>query len=597
VQPSLISSFALALACSVAATAIVRRFAVRYGLFAMPVGDRWHRKPVPLLGGLAIATGFAAGLLGVRHTDEFAPVLLCTTLMFGLGAVDDIWKIRPLTKLVCQMSIAGLVLSVGPPITITGGLLLDQFLAFVWIVGITNAFNLVDNIDGLSAGLAILASISYLALLAGNGAPALSLCLAAFAGGALGFLIFNFPPASIFMGDCGSFLIGAFLASLSLYSISSLHATAVSVMIVPLLVLAVPIFDTAFVTVTRYLSRRRPWHGGKDHTSHRLVALGVPERASVLCLYAIAAAGSAIAIGLAQLSILSAFAVIGLYAVAVVATGVVLGHVGVHLPAVEAPPAPLVSEVAYKWRLFEMLVDGALLSFAYYAAFRLRFTGPDVSVFFPPFARAFPIVIVSQLAALYAAGKYRQVWRTLGSAELILMLRALLGGVAVALLLLLMLYRFEKFSRGVFLLDTIIAGFLLVGARAVISSIDEYLRKKRATGRAAVIYGAGRGGTLLVRELLQNSDLETMPIGFLDDDPTKQRLRIEGLPVLGTWNDLPAVQRTRGITEVLISIRDLDSSRVPTLLEDCARIGVTLRRMRFSIDDVRGLASVVRHER
>jgi UDP-GlcNAc:undecaprenyl-phosphate GlcNAc-1-phosphate transferase len=556
---------------------------------------------VPLLGGLGIAAGFAVAIaVSARLDRQVAPVVICAGLMFALGLVDDIWKIRPLTKLVAQMCIAGAVLAVVPPIAITGRLLLDQMIAFAWIVAITNAFNLLDNMDGLSAGTALVALICYGAVLAGAGPTPLVIAVAAFAGATLGFMCFNFPPASIFMGDCGSFLIGSFLATTAVVAAPALEPRRGPALLIPVLALAVPIFDTAFVTLTRHLARRRPWHGGRDHTSHRLVGLGTSERMALLCLCGIAAAGGALAIAIPRLSFLSITVLTAMYVVIVIGTGIVLGQVSVgspEQPGEEQAPPPLVSEVAYRWRLFEMLLDGALLAFAYYAAFKLRFSGPDVDIFFPPFARAFPIVVVLQLAALYLAGKYRQVWRTFGSAELALIVKALLGGVAAALLVLLLLFRFERFSRGVFVLDMVLATFLVASARGLISHVDEQLRKKRARGRVALIYGAGRGGSLLVRELLQNPSLETLPIGFLDDDVRKLRLTVEGVPVLGTWRDLAEVARRHEVADVLVSIRDLESSRVAELLDECRARGLTLRRMRFCIDEIRSTVTVLRHER
>jgi UDP-GlcNAc:undecaprenyl-phosphate GlcNAc-1-phosphate transferase len=575
--------------------------AIRLRVYAMPVRDRWHRTPVPLLGGVAIAVGFAAGVAAsTRFDTQLVPVLVCTGLMFALGAVDDIWKIRPLSKLVAQMCIAGGVVAFVPPVSVTGGLLLDQVIAFAWIVGVTNAFNLLDNMDGLSAGTALVALGAYLVLLAGPVPTPLALAVAAFAGATLGFLFFNFPPASIFMGDCGSFLIGSFLATVTIVAVPALEAGRGPVWLVPVLILAVPIFDTAFVTVTRHLAQRRPWHGGRDHTSHRLVGLGTSERTAVLSLHALAIAGCGLALGIGHLSTLSAVALATLFLVALAATGIVLGHVSVAPADAAAGPAgqpPLLSEVAYRWRLFEMLVDGVLLAVVYYAAFRLRFTGPDLAIFFPPFARAFPVVIVVQLAALYIAGKYRQVWRSFGAAELALIAKALLGGVAASLLILLMFFRFERFSRGVFLLDTVMATCVLAAARGMISHIDEQLRKKRARGRTALIYGAGRGGALLVRELLQNPSLGIVPVGFLDDDIRKHRLTVEGVPVLGGWQELPAIARRHQVAEVLVSIRELDSTRLPELLAQCNRLGLSLRRMRFCIDEIRSAVTIVRHER
>ena len=597
--PPLLTAFSISLLISGLATPLLRRLAIRSGFYAMPVHDRWHSTPVPLLGGLGIALGFAGALVYIGNLEHVVPLLLCTGMMFGLGAIDDLWHVPPSAKLVAQVVIAGLVLTRVPPVSITGAAVLDQLLALIWIVGLTNAFNLLDNMDGLAAGVAALSGVFYLALLLPNAQGILPLAVAGFVGATVGFLLHNFPPASIFMGDSGAFLLGSFLAGTSLFVAPEVHAPRVPVVVVPLFVLLVPIFDTGFVTLTRQLSGRSALLGGKDHTSHRLVALGVSERRAVVVLYALAAAGGLVALAFRHLSMSAALGLVALYLVALGTLAIVLGHVPVPGSGGDSvkTEVPFLSEVAYRRRTLEMLLDLSLLSLAYYAAFRLRFQQPELSLFFPAFVRTFPIVVGAQLAGLYSVGKYRQVWSTVGPAELGTLLRGLVVGVGAALLLLLMMYRFEQYSRGVFLLDVLIAWFLLVGARTGITSIDGYLRKQRAAGRLAIIYGAGRGGALLARELLENRDLGIMPVGFLDEDITKRRLRIEGLPVLGTGADLPGAVEQYRIAELLVSIRDIDNDRLAALLGECRRLGITLRRMRFSVDEIRSVVTVVRHDR
>ncbi len=170
-----------------------------------------------------------------------------------------------------------------PPAHITGFAPLDGLLSLIWIVGITNAFNLLDNIDGLSAGIATIAGTFFLAALAPGGAMPLTLAVAAFVGASLGFLLYNARPASIFMGDSGSLFLGSFLAGARrCWPRRDSKPASSPVAAIPLFILLVPIFDTAFVSVTRRLAGRSPMRGGRDHLSHRLVALGIDERRAVL---------------------------------------------------------------------------------------------------------------------------------------------------------------------------------------------------------------------------------------------------------------------------------------------------------------------------
>jgi UDP-GlcNAc:undecaprenyl-phosphate/decaprenyl-phosphate GlcNAc-1-phosphate transferase len=584
-----LTAFGISAAVTALATPAVRAIAMRWGYYAVPVRDRWHRKPVPFLGGFAIVLGFLAGLSRLDHWSALAPLLLCSGLMAVLGIVDDFRKLRPSMKLVAQMLIAGLLLMLVSAPPVTGSVVLNQLLAFIWIIGITNAFNLLDNMDGLSTGVAAIAGAGYLGVLLSGDGGVLTVPVAAFVGAAIGFLIYNFPPASIFMGDCGSFFLGSFLGGVGLLLAPPIRSRPIDAL-VPMLILLVPMFDTAFVTYTRRRDGRSAMTGGRDHTSHRLVALGVSERAAVLTLYAVAAAGALLAIGLGRFQLGPTLALVFLYAMVVVTIGIVLGNTSHPTAAGEEADAaspPFIADIAQRRRVYEILADTGLLAVAYYAAFRLRFQGPDFDVFFPPFVRSLPVVIGLQVAGLYLAGKYRQVWRSVSAAELGTLIRGLALGLTVSVLFVLFVFRFERFSRGVFVIDALVAWFLLVGARAVTSGIDTYLRKVRVRGTRVLVYGAGRGGTLLVREILQNPDAGLLPVGFIDDDLQKLRLRLEGIPVLGGSDSLANVVARHEIAEVVISIRDMDPSRLAELLEQCRALGVTLRRMRFTIDEVR----------
>ena len=586
---SFLSAFAL--------TPLVGRFAMRSRFYAVPANDRWHTRPVPLLGGVAIVLAFGTALIGSPGTASIAPVLLCAGLMFLLGVVDDVRPIGPAPKLICQMLVASIVLSTTAPVSITGWPVIDQVLCFVWIIGITNAFNLLDNMDGLAAGIAAVAGVCSLAVLLPQSEGPMTVGLAAFVGAVLGFLVYNYPPASIFMGDGGSHFLGGFLASASLFAMPGLQSQLIPAALFPVLILLVPIFDTTFVTLTRRLAGRRALVGGRDHISHRIVAFGASERVAILSLYLLAVIGGGVAFALQRLQGGSAIGLAAAYLLGLCVVAVVLGHVRHPETQDTAEHPPLLWEIAYRRRTLELALDIGLLTLAYYGAFRLRFPEGDASLFFPPFVRSLPLVVGAQVAGLYVAGKYRQVWRTLTTPELGALVKGLLYGITASMMLILTLYRFEGFSRGVFVLDALIAFFLLVAARSAASSIDVYLRKRRAIGTPALIYGAGRGGALLVRELLQNSDMRIMPVGYIDDDVRKRHLTIEGLRVLGTLDDLASLAGRHGASELLVAIRDIDAGHLEHLLERTRQVGLTLRRMRFSVDEVRSVPSVLRHER
>lgn len=588
---TLIGSFAL----SAALTPLVRILAHRTGLVARPNRDRWHPDPIPVLGGFAIAAAFFVTVTFSTTLAPLVPLLVGAGLMFALGALDDVLHFGAATKLAVQTIIAAIVVFLMPPARIVGLAPVDELLAVFWMVGITNAFNLLDNIDGLSAGIAAIAGLFFLAALAPGGTTPLSLAVAAFIGAALGFLIYNVRPASIFMGDSGSLFLGSFLGGAALLAAPGLKGNVAPVAAIPLFILLIPIFDTAFVSITRRLEGRSPLVGGRDHLSHRLVALGLDERRAVMGLYLLAALGGITGLAIQHLDVAWAAILIAFYLLTLVFIGIVLGNVEAHSADVARPVPPLVSEVAYRNRIFEVVLDLALIALAYYAAFRFRFQGEQFQHFLPYFATSFPLVIACQLAGLALAGKYRQTWRHLGTSELVGILKGIAFGFAGSGLLTAYMYQFVGFSRLVFVINAGLLVLLLVGARLLITSVDEYIRARRGAGRRVLIYGAGIQGRLLVHALLEDQSFGLLPVGFIDDDLKKRRLRVEGVPIVGTFADLPDILTARDIAEVLISTKLIDRTRLAEAAAVCRSHDVSIRTMRFTLEDIGPTPVPIRH--
>src|SRR5206468_3978477 len=210
-----------------------------------------------------------------RHTGQEWVVVGAASFLFLVGLVDDLLHVKPYQKLVGQVIGAAVAVNYGLVLPWTRSLPVNMVITIFWLIGITNAINLLDNMDGLATGIAAIAS-GFLTLNFVTGNQTMeALTLAVFAASLLGFLIYNSHPASIFMGDSGSMFIGFFLASAALINVSGGRSRSLaSVLAVPILVLFIPIFDTTFVTILRKLSGRAASQGGRDHTSHRLVALG-----------------------------------------------------------------------------------------------------------------------------------------------------------------------------------------------------------------------------------------------------------------------------------------------------------------------------------
>lgn len=277
---------AIALVLSVVLTPLAIRVAHQIGLVSIPRTDRWHQRPTALLGGVAIFIGFIiTALLFVPADTQVSSVLVGTVVVFALGTLDDFYPLPLQSKLIGQILAACIPVFSDVIFTLPWNILLCSLITVLWIVSITNAINLLDNMDGLAAGTATISAGFLVGFAFQNQMPTSALIAACLGGAALGFLLYNFHPARVFMGDSGSLVLGYLLATITVLG-SSLEYSAWT-LLVPIALLGVPIFDTCFVTVMRILHKRQITQGGRDHTSHRLVALGLSERSAVLLLYGI----------------------------------------------------------------------------------------------------------------------------------------------------------------------------------------------------------------------------------------------------------------------------------------------------------------------
>src|ERR1043165_3693070 len=285
VKPSNIVAPVVSFALAAVLTPLVRSLARRWGFVAKPKTDRWHKRPTAMMGGVAIWVAvIATYLVLVPHTSAGWVVVGTASFLFLVGLVDDWLHIKPYQKLIGQVIGAAAVVNYGLLLPWTRSLPANMVITIFWLIGITNAINLLDNMDGLATGIAAIASAFLTIHFVTSAQPTEALMLGVVTGALVGFLIYNSNPASIFMGDSGSMFIGFFLASSALINISGGRSRTLIVLAVPILVLFIPIFDATFVTVLRKLAGRAASQGGRDHTSHRLVALGLSEKRAVLLL-------------------------------------------------------------------------------------------------------------------------------------------------------------------------------------------------------------------------------------------------------------------------------------------------------------------------
>lgn len=586
--------FLLALAASVGATLAVRTVARRLGVVAKPRPDRWHRKPTALLGGVGMYVAFLAAWALVVPRDAVPGdrlLLVCASAMFALGLVDDLVQLKPYAKLIAQISAATALTTWTLRLPWTGNPVLDQGITIFWIVGITNAENLLDNMDGLAAGVALIAAgfLTLFFVTSGQlGAAAMS---AAFAGAVLGFLIFNWNPASIFMGDCGSLFLGFTLASLSLVSTEYRSRNVLAVLATPVMLLLLPIFDTTFVTVMRKMNARPISQGGRDHTSHRLVALGLSERSAVLVLYALAFAGGTMAFLAHALPTPIAVVIVPAFVLGALVIASFLSGVHVYRPvddAAEAPGRavlPTLAEFAYKRRIFEVLFDLAAILLSYYGAFLLHYEGELPASRYRAFLDTIPAVVGAQILVFLGTGLYRGLWGYANLEDTARIMRSVLLAVLAATGVVAIVRGLDAFSPVVLVVDGLLLLFAVAGSRVSFRLFRDWIVGRRtAEGRLALIYGAGAGGELLVRELRSHPELGLAPVGFLDDEPRKRGKTVLGLPVLGSGDDLPEVAERAQVQAVLVSTAKLDAARQRSVEAACRRIGVEYRLLRVSLE-------------
>ena len=311
-----VAVFGVALAASLAGTPVARELARRWGVLDQPSHRKVHLNPTPLLGGLAVYGAFWLTVLLVSRLEIFAPevflpaatrelgaIFLASLTLLGMGFVDDKYKhtyggVPPRAKLAGQLLAAIVTLLGGIQFHVFGNQLADAALTVLWIIGISNAINFLDNMDGLSAGATAIAALFFALLAALHGQILVTLMALALAGACFGFLRYNFNPASVFMGDAGTLFMGFLLAVIGL----KLNVTGPAwwSFILVAVVLALPIFDTSLVTAHRLLTGRAVSQGGRDHTSHRLVKLGLPHKRAVLLLYGASIASGSLAVTMSQ---------------------------------------------------------------------------------------------------------------------------------------------------------------------------------------------------------------------------------------------------------------------------------------------------------
>ena len=573
---------------------LVRRLSFRLGKLKQPRQDRWSRQPTPTLGGVAIFFAFWGALFIILPlTGSFSPdyfgLLLGTGLAFSVGLIDDLHPLSPPLKMTGQLLAATVVIFFGDhTISFFPWPIANILLTYLWLIGITNSINLLDNMDGLATGVAcIAAGLLGIFLWRSQNTFLLQVDLA-LAGALLGFLVFNFPPAKIFMGDSGSLFIGFLLASLAVFR-KSQASSVLAVFGVPILLFLLPILDTTLVTLTRLLRGQSPAQGGTDHTSHRLVSFGLSERQALLVLYGIALAGGCSAIALEAIDYDTSLVMIPVVLISLSLAAAYLGHL-----KIVSTPQPASSqlsrwmnELAYRRRLFELLLDLVLVTTSYYLSYWTSYGLDMTSTSMVLFLRSWPIALACAFLLFFLAGVYRWNWRYVGIYDFLRYIAATLGTAVLSYFLIRLIYPQQGYSLDVFILFAAFLALGLSGTRSSFVVLDRLYHRQRINpdGDRVLLVGAGDEGEMALRWILRKPELGFRPIGFVDDDRNLWGRSINGIEIIGSSENLETLLEERKADGVIFTSPSFpDPLATQRIIAQCRQRQIWVRFLRLEFE-------------
>jgi UDP-GlcNAc:undecaprenyl-phosphate GlcNAc-1-phosphate transferase len=562
-------------------TYLLVQWSVRLRLVAQPRADRWHGKATPNTGGFAIlvASAFCYCYFSSGH---YPVIAICGAFVSLLGFLDDRVQLRPALKFAGQSVAVVVVIASGVVFRATPWEWANLVVTFLWIAGITNAFNLIDNMDGLCAGVAVIICGSRFVLAIQNHDEGGALLLAILAGSVLGFLIFNHKPARIFMGDCGSMFVGFSLGALAIASPVPYTRVFLSALFYPALAFLYPIFDTVLVSVLRRSAGRPISVGGRDHSSHRLVSLGLTERKAVWLLWLVAAAG--------------AFGGLLTYTVpvAVVALAVLLISgvtvFGIFLATLPGYVVPDTAPVRATWirRLtpnlragVTLVVDTLLAGVALLAASLIRWENAFNGTPLHDFLFALPMFMGFHALASIGFRTFDSGWRWFGAQDLFALGRCTVVG-SVSSILALWLLGMRGYSLGVILLYTFLVLAFTAGLRLSMRLLWQALAMPVGARKAAVL-GANGTTELMVLALQRSRPMNATPVAVIDPDPAASRLHIHGVTVHYAGENAPSLLRKLRADLLVVPSGEKLTDEHRRILEQCRDAGVPIEQFEIGL--------------
>jgi len=610
--------FLVAALVSLGLTPLIGKLALYLGATDIPGERKIHSQPIPRLGGVCVVVSVVCAvnlwsLIGhggeweVPHESPAWFVLIIGGLwIFIVGLWDDIYSLGAGVKFLLQ-SVAALT-AIGLGVQFNHFSFLGETgieigwlaypLTFLWIIGITNAFNLVDGLDGLSTGLASIAAgtSAMVFFLRGNYPEALLLFIVL--GALVGFLRYNFFPAKIFLGDSGSLFVGYTLAITAITG-SQKGVTALAI-IFPLLVFGLPIADTLLSMFRRFFNglTQPPSHSNsrvkqgisylsrvfvpdQDHIHHRLLSIGFSHRHAVLLLYGLAFLLAA----LAFITVLANGRNAGLVLILVgLATYVGISKLGYkEVRVVEADTLLRLYEKLGLHKIFFLgFLDLFLIAISYWASFFLKYEPTWNSHDISWYRSVFPISLAIQFGVFYVFGLYNGIWRALSTGDILRISFAVCSGILLSSIVSVISFP-PSGNLGFVLINLLFLLGAMIGCRSTFRILDYFRFWQIPLGQDSIIYGAGQGGQLVLREMFQNSNLGFRPIGFLDDDPALIACTVNRLPVLGSIDNLEEVLTKHPHANLVVASQKIQGDSLKTVFEVCRKKRVKVYKGQIQI--------------
>jgi len=600
-------------------TNLVRFVTLKNGWVAQPKADRWHTTPTALHGGVGMYVAFMAGALSLMFCihegfgefgmspdqliRRFIVILGALSILFAVGLIDDIYQLKPGVKLLGEMVAVSIAIFFGIGYELTPYPWFDTILSYLWFIGIINAINLLDNMDGVSSGIVIIGGIGVLLIGVVGYADYLPLSVylgALLAVASLGFWLHNRPPAKIFMGDSGSLILGFIFACITIPSVFNAFYVPkidysiwdkVLQLLVAITLAAIPILDTTLVTITRLMRGQSPSIGGKDHSTHRLAQSGLTHWQTLQILYGVSSICVVIAIVMVRYPSIG-FLVFG-------GGFVTLSIVAVYLASVRIQVAPikkegwqqLVTSITYRIPLIKMVLDVLLIGLSFHFAYLVRFDFRPSYDMTLAMLESMPIVIVCCLISNFILRIYEFSWRSASSRDILNYAGTAFLGTSLSLATVTLVTTFSLgYSRGAFVIFSIIYFLVLSGSRYSYRFIDDVLLKLRlqqtAEGKISVIvYGSNRDAKALLDEIQHDTEqwAKYHIVGLVDTTDGRSGKRVMGVPVKSSkeWKS----QIFHSQPEILVaddSIANHDVKEFANAICD----GIRIRRFTRKITDI-----------